>query len=189
MTFPTRLQDLANDGRLVIRSALKVVTMDGSSYGFWNGSADITVDGLVYWPNSLIEITEPTYQLGTAAATFDIELVATQDSGITPDKLALIEGEEYKNGPASVFDFYFDPDTRAFLYASPGPYGYMDTIDHTRDGSFQRKLVCHVQSGAIANFRDGYRSSSDVDQQLVSPGDKFFNYASIAKHEVFDISF
>ena len=46
-----------------------------------------------------------------------------------------------------------------------------------------------VRSGAIANHRDGYRTASHEDQQLVSPGDMFFEFASKVKHEEFDIKF
>lgn len=187
MTFPTRLQTVLSEGRAVIRSGIKIVCTTGT-YGFWNGKGDITVDGQLYWPNTLIDISEPVYGLGTAASTFTINLVAKRDSGLTPDKLALVENEGYKDAPVSVFDFYFDPDDRSFLHAEPGPYGFIDTIDHSRD-SGEKKLTANVRSGAIANFRDGYRTASNEDQQLVSPGDMFFQYASVVKHESFDISF
>ncbi|MBZ9808123.1 MULTISPECIES: DUF2163 domain-containing protein [unclassified Mesorhizobium] len=187
MTFPTRLQDVLTEGRAVIRSGIKIVCTTGT-YGFWNGKGDITVDGQLYWPNTLIEVSEPVYGLGTAASTFTMSLVAKRDSGLTPDKLLLIENEGYKDAPVTVFDFYFDPDDRSFLHAEPGAYGFIDTIDHSRDGG-EKKLVANVRSGAIANHRDGYRTASDADQQLVSPGDKFFQYASKVKHESFDITF
>ncbi|MFC3326202.1 hypothetical protein [Mesorhizobium cantuariense] len=187
MTFPTRLQDVLTEGRAVIRSGIKIVCGTGT-YGFWNGKGDITVDGLVYWPNTLIEVSEPVYGLGTAASTFTLSLVAKRDSGLTPDKLLLVENETYKDAPVTVFDFYFDPDDRTFLHAEPGAYGFIDTIDHSRDNG-EKKLVANVRSGAIANHRDGYRTASHEDQQLVSSGDMFFQYASKVQHETFDISF
>ena len=187
MSFPTRLQQVITEGRIVVRSGIKVVCTTGT-YGFWNGKGDITVAGLVYWPNSLITVSEPVYGLGTAASTFTVELPARRDFGLTPDKLLLIENEGYKDAPLTVYDFYFDPDTREFLHAEPGAYGYVDTIDHVRDGG-EVKLVANVRSGAIANHRDGYRTASHEDQQLVSPGDKFFQYAGTVQHEYFDITF
>lgn len=187
MSFPTRLQELLDEGRVGIRSGIKIACTTGT-YGFWNGKAEITVAGLVYWPNALIDVSEPVYGLGTAAATFTATLIAKRDSGLTPDKLLLIENEGYKDAPLNGYDFYFDPDTREFLHAEPGPYGFIDTVDHVRqDGEV--KLVANVRSGAIANHRDGYRTASNEDQQLVSPGDKFFQYASTVKHETFDIKF
>ncbi|TPK18055.1 DUF2163 domain-containing protein [Mesorhizobium sp. B2-5-7] len=187
MTFPTRLQDVLTEGRAVIRSGIKIVCTTGT-YGFWNGKGDITIDGQLYWPNALITISEPVYGLGTAASTFTAELIAKRDSGLTPDKLLLIENEGYKDAPTTVYDFYFDPDDRSFLWAEPGAYGFIDTIDHSRDGG-ESKLIANVRSGAIANHRDGYRTASHEDQQLVSAGDMFFQYASKVKNETFDIKF
>lgn len=187
MSFPTRLQTVLNEGRAVVRSGMKVVCTTGT-YGFWNGKADITIEGQLYWPNTLIEVSEPVYGLGTAASTFSISLVAKRDNGLTPDKLALIEGEGYKDAPVTVYDFYFDPDDRSFLHAEPGAFGFIDTIDHTRD-SGNKGLLANVRSGAIANHRDGYRTASHQDQQLVSPGDMIFQYASVVRHEKFDIKF
>ena len=187
MSFPTRLQQVLSEGRAVIRSGIKIACTTGT-YGFWNGKGDFTVGGLVYWPNTLITVSEPVYGLGTAASTFTVELVAKRDSGLTPDKLLLIEQEGYKDAPITGFDFYFDPDDRSFLHAEPGPYGFIDTIDHSRENG-EKKLIANVRSGAIANHRDGYRTASHEDQQLVSPGDMFFQYASTVKHEVFDIKF
>jgi hypothetical protein len=187
VSFPTRLQEVLDEGRAIIRSGIKIVCTTGT-YGFWNGKGDIVVDGLTYWPNALITVSEPVYGLGTAASTFTAELVAQRDSGLTPDKLLLIESEGYKDAPVTVYDFYFDPDDRSFLHAEPGAYGYIDTVDHSRDGG-ESKLIANVRSGAIANHRDGYRTASYEDQQLVSADDKFFQYASKVKHESFDITF
>ncbi|MCF6126072.1 DUF2163 domain-containing protein [Mesorhizobium sp. M7A.F.Ca.CA.001.07.2.1] len=187
MSFPTRLQTVLSEGRAVIRSGIKIACTTGT-YGFWNGKGNIIVDGLVYWPNSLISVSEPVYGLGTAASTFTVELVAKRDSGLTPDKLLLIEDEGYKDAPVTVFDFYFDPDDRSFLHAEPGAYGFIDTVDHSRDNG-EKKLIANVRSGAIANHRDGYRTASHQDQQLVSPGDRIFEFASTVRHEFFDITF
>lgn len=187
MTFPTRLQQVISEGRPVVRSGIKIVCTTGT-YGFWNGKGDITVAGLVYWPNSVITVSEPVYGLGTAASTFTVELPARRDFGLAPDKLLLIENEGYKDAPLAVYDFYFDPDDRSFLHAEAGAYGYVDTVDHVRDGG-EVKLVANVRSGAIANHRDGYRTASHEDQQLVSPGDMFFQYAGTAQLEYFDITF
>jgi hypothetical protein len=187
MSFPTRLQTVLSEGRGVIRSGIKIACTTGT-YGFWNGKGDITVAGQLYWPNALITVSEPVYGLGTAASTFTAELVAKRDSGLTPDKLLLIENEGYKDAPVTVYDFYFDPDDRSFLHAEPGAYGFIDTIDHSRDNG-EKKLIANVRSGAIANHRDGYRTASHEDQQLVSPGDMFFKEASQVKHQTFDIKF
>lgn len=49
--------------------------------------------------------------------------------------------------------------------------------------------MANIRSGAIADQRDGYRTASHEDQQLVSPADRFFQYAGTVRHEYFDITF
>ncbi len=183
MTFPTDLQTLADEGRLGVRSGVRMALGTGI-YGFWNGKGDLVHSELTYWANSLITVSDLVYGLGTAAASFTIEMVAKQE--ITPDRLAGIESEDYKGRPLTIYDFYFHPDTGGLLHAEPMAYGYIDTVDHVTEGG-ESKLVGNILSGAIDNHRDGYRSASHEDQQLVSPGDKFYEHASTVKNEYFDI--
>lgn len=185
MSFPTDLQDLLDEGRANIRSLLKSELGTGT-YGFWSGKGELEWSSLTYWPNSLISASDLTYAIGTAAATFTVELTAHFESGITPDILASIEDEDYKGYPATAYEAYFHPDTGALLHVEPMAFGYIDTIDHVR-GDDEFKLVGNIISGALDNHRDGYRSASHEDQQLVSAGDMFFEHASKTKNEYFDI--
>jgi hypothetical protein len=117
-----------------------------------------------------------------------MRLPAAADFGLTPDKLKLIEQEDYKNRPVTFYDFYFDPDTNAFLHAEPTWYGYVDTIDHREEGD-NVWLEGNIETGAVDNFREGYRYASHEDQQLVSLGDMLFEYAARIKNEFFKIKF
>lgn len=185
MAFPTRLQTLLDEGRASIRSAIRFEFGTGT-YGFWNGKGNITFGSLIYWPNSLIEVEEAANSTGTAAIPLTVKLPAR--SGLTPDKLALIEQEDYKNRPCIMYDFYFDPDDKrgGLLHSEPTYSGYVDTIEHIfEDGEIY--LKGNIETLALDNFRDGYRSASHEDQQLVSPGDKFLEFASKVKNEYFDI--
>ncbi|MFP3649152.1 hypothetical protein, partial [Paraburkholderia sp. SIMBA_054] len=73
------------------------------------------------------------------------------------------------------------------LHVEPLYYGYVDTIDHVRDER-SMKLVIHIETSALDNHKDGYRSASHEDQQIVSPGDRFFQYASLVKTEKHEIT-
>lgn len=186
MTFPTRLQEVLDEGRAVIRSLIKIECGTGTC-GFWNGNADLSWSGLTYWPSTLISVSEPVYGVGSAAANFAVELVAKRDFGLEPDKLLLIENEDYKGRPVTVYDAYFDPDDRgALLHVEPMLFGYCDTVDHSTERG-EAKLVANIIDGRLDNHRDGYRSASHEDQQLVAPGDKFFEFASRVRSEYFDI--
>ncbi|MEN0101263.1 MAG: hypothetical protein AAGC59_20930 [Brucella pseudogrignonensis] len=187
MAFPARLQQLLNEGRGKIASAVKFEFGTGT-YGFFAGKGSIDYGGLTYHGNTLIDIDEPVYALGTAAQPITMKLPAKADFGLTPDKLGLIEQEDYKNRPVTFYDFYFDPDSNAFLHAEATFYGYVDVIDHREEGD-EVWLEGHIETGAVDNFREGYRYASHEDQQLVSPGDMFFEYAARIKNEYFKIKF
>lgn len=187
MAFPTRLQQLLNEGRVKIGSGVKFEFGTGT-YGFFSGKGALDYNGLTYKGNSIIEIDEPAFALGTSANPVTMRLPARSDFGLTPDKLLLIEEEEYKGRPVTLYDFYFDPDDNAFLHAEPTFYGYVDTIDHREEGD-DAWLEANIETESIDNFREGYRYASHEDQQLVSAGDMFFEHAARLKNEFFNFEF
>jgi hypothetical protein len=87
-----------------------------------------------------------------------------------------------------VREAYFDPDTRELLHVEDLTDGYIDFIDHVGEGG-ERRLDAQIVTSALDDHRDGYRSASNEDQQLVSAGDRGFEYASKVKTESFDIKF
>ncbi|GGB00719.1 hypothetical protein GCM10011491_31130 [Brucella endophytica] len=186
MAFPPRLQQLLVEGRVVVRSLGDFLFGTGAWY-MWNGASELVWNGHTYIPNQLISVDEPGYQTGTAALPITMKMPTAADFGVTPDKLAQIESLDYKGKPVILYDAYFDPDTRALLHVEPMYRGYIDTIDHKLDnGEFY--LSANIETAALENHRDGYRSASHEDQQLVSPDDKFFEYASVIKRENFNIT-
>ncbi len=187
MSFPSELEDLLEEGRVVIRSLVRIELGDGP-FGFWNGIGTLTWDGTDFLQNHLISVDEPLFTTGTAANEFSIEMPESADFGITPDKLAEIESLDYKNKPITIYDAYFDPDTRELLHVEPMLYGFVDTVDHVFEQD-QWKLRGNLESGAVDNHRDGYRAANHEDQQLVLAGDTIFEYAGRTKHEHFDIEF
>lgn len=187
MAFPETLEDLLDEGRIVVRSLVRV-DLGSGPFGMWNGVGTLTWDDVDYIQNHLLAIEEPAYTTGTQANEFSIEMPESADFGITPDILAGIDSEDYKNKPITIYDAYFHPDTMELLHVEPMLYGYVDTIDHVFDDG-QWKLRGNLESSAVDNHRDGYRAANHEDQQLVAPGDTFFEYAGIVKHEHFKIKF
>ncbi|KAB2743535.1 hypothetical protein [Brucella anthropi] len=186
MAFPTRLQQLLDEGRVVIRSMGDFMFGTGAWY-MWNGMSELVWNGNTYIPNQLIAIEEPPYQMGSEALPITITMPAATDFGITPDNLAQIESLDYKGRTVILYDAYFDPDTRELLHVEPMYRGYIDTIDHAFDnGEFM--LKANIETTALENHRDGYRTASHEDQQLISPGDRFFEYASTVRRENFHIT-
>lgn len=186
MAFPTRLQQLLDNGKVEVRSLGEFHFGTGFWY-VWNGSDELIWNGNKYIPNQLIEIEEPGDQMGSEAIPFIITMPARADYGVTPDKLAEIESVDYKGRTVIISDAYFDPATFELLHVEPMRRGYIDTIDHETEGG-EMMLRATVFTAAIENHRDGYRTASHEDQQLISPGDKFFEYASTVKRENFYIT-
>lgn len=187
MAFPTRLQQLLNAGTILMGSGV-LFEFGSGRYGFFSGKGTLDFNGVTFKGNSLIQIDEPAFALGTAANPLTMRLPANSDFGLTPDKLLLIENEDYKGRPVTLYDFYFDPDNNAFLHAEATFYGYVDTIDHKEEGG-EAYLEASIETAAIDNFREGYRYASHEDQQLVSAGDKFFEHAARLKNEFFNFEF
>ena len=186
MSFPARLQTLLAEGRLVVRSLGDFLFGTGAWY-IWNGASELTWNGHTYIPNQLIAIEEPPQQLGSEALPITITMPTRADFGVTPDKLAQIESVDYKGRTVILYDAYFDPDTRELLHVEPMYRGYIDTIEHVIDGG-EMVLRANIETAALDNHRDGYRTASHEDQQMISPGDRFFEYASTVRHENFYIT-
>lgn len=186
MSYPPALEAMIDEGRFAVRGLAKFEFGTGT-YGVWNGTGDLIHEGVTYRQNSLITIEDIGLSMGTAAVPLIIELPESADFGLTPDRLAEIEEEDYKGGPVTIYDAYFNPDTRVLVHVEPLYAGYIDTIDHVVEGG-QMKLVGRVETLALDNHRDGYRSASHADQQLVSAGDMFFEHASRVKTEIFEIT-
>lgn len=185
MSYPTRLEELLAEGRTVVRGMVKL-EFGGGTYGFWSGNYELLWEGVTYIPNQLGSVEEPVYGTGMEATEFQLVMPEASDFGITPDVLAQIESEDYKGRPVTVYEADFDPDTRALLHVEAIGFGYIDTFDHVSDQGVM-KLIGNVISGALDNHRDGYRTASHEDQQLVSPGDLGFKNAGTIKTEYFDI--
>lgn len=187
MSFPTRLEDLMEEGRLAIRGLVRI-EFPGEPYGFWNGPYDLDWDDLTYIPNQLVRVEEPDFAAGLEASEFKMEMPARSDFGITPDVLNEIDAMPYKGVPLTIYEAYFDPDTAELLHVEPLHYGFIDTVDHVLSGG-ELKLVANCISGALDNHRESHVSAGNEHQQIISPGDKFFEYAGTVKHEVKTVVF
>jgi hypothetical protein len=186
MSYPPALEAMIEAGRFAVRGGIKMEFGEGT-FGVWNGNDEFVFDDVTYIPNALISVDDIALQAGTAAAPLTITLPESADFGVTPDKLAEIETLDYKGRTVTIYDFYFDPDTRAFVHADPLHSGYVDVIDHRRSNG-SSSLVGRIETAALDNHRDGYRSASNADQQLIAPGDLFFEHAARVQFETFDIT-
>jgi hypothetical protein len=174
---------LLDEGRASIRGLLRF-DFGGGSYGFTTMAQRFTYNGLEYLPGGVIEVDAIPGSWGMNAAGLEISLASSRHDSLTPAALATIEDEDYHQRPVTISDAYFHPDTGALLFVEPVYRGFVDTVVH-EDGPNGR-LVINCESRALDNNREGYRLRSTADQQLISPGDRFFEHAEVAgKQEIF----
>lgn len=187
MSFPPALDALLEEGRIVVRSLIKFEFGTGT-YGIWNGIGELSWGGVTYVASRLITVEVSGFSLGTQAVPLTIRMVEDKDAGVTPNSLASIEQEDYKNRPVTLYDAYFHPDTQELLHVEPLQSGYCDYIDHVVQGGMAA-IEGHIEGRAIDNHREGFRTASHADQQLISAGDMFFEHAGKVRNEYFDVKF
>ncbi len=187
MSYPSALEALLDKDEFAVRGAIRVTLPTSGVHGFWNGSGTIEIGGVTYQPNSLIQVELPSMVIGPEATGLCIILTESAEFGITPDVLASIEEQQYKAAGVVIYDLFFDPNSRTLLHVEGLFEGEIDTIDHVREGG-ETKLVVNVITKALDNFRDGYRTASHADQQLVSPGDRALEHAGMVRNETFKIT-
>lgn len=190
MPAPARVQQLWEEGRQSVRSLMWIGFVTGD-YGLWNGTYELTWNGLTYVPNQLIQVQETDFSLGMEAVEITVDFPIKGDFGITPDILAQMEAMPYKNCPIIIYDAHFDPDTRALLWVDDvnAFHGYIDTVDRIRTADGEMKLQAKIVSSAVENHRESHRKANHEDQQLISPGDKGLQYAGQTSPEVFNVVF
>lgn len=175
------------EGRIAIRQFIRF-DFPGQPVGFWNGPWELNWSGLDYIPNDLIRVEEPDFTTGLEAVDFQIELPQAPGYGVTEATFVQIEAMPYKGIPVTIYEAYFDPDTGALLHVEAMYSGYLDTVDTVLSGG-EAKLVANCITDALDNFRESNVSASHEHQQLVSPGDRFFEYAGTVKHETKTVTF
>lgn len=79
MAFLTRLQQLLEEGRIVVRLSANFSL--APALHMWNGSSEFTWNGNTYIPNQLIAIEEPPYQMGAEALPITITMPTAADYG------------------------------------------------------------------------------------------------------------
>lgn len=189
MPYPPRLIQLYEEGRASYRRGA-FFNIPGAPWRMWNGSAPVEINGETFYPNQAIEFQLPEYTQGTEALQMTVILAARSGWADMPqDIIQNIESYSYKGVIITLYDIYQDPDTGGVLYVEPMDVQWkIDVIRHVSSGDTQEiQAICN--SIDIDAHRDGYRAANHEDQQRLSAGDLFFQYAIETKHEEFDVTF
>ncbi|MEF2073478.1 DUF2163 domain-containing protein [Consotaella aegiceratis] len=176
-TLPETVLAKLDAGGIAIRGTI-LFQFGTGTYPFWNGTQPLTYEGVTYLPGGILEVAAIPGSWGMDAEGLEISLAAAPEDGLTPEVLATIEAEDYHQRPVTISDLYIDPETRQILFREPVYRGTVDVIEH-QDGP-DAKLVVRCESRALDNQREGYRTRSNADQQLIHAGDLFFEHAEVA---------
>lgn len=180
MTLSNEVKALYDEGRIKTRGMIRFDFGTGT-YGYIAAKDALDYGGITYQPFGLIEVSALGGGTGTTAdGNFTLKLAESEESGLTPDMLAQIEDEDYRDRPVRIMDAHFHPDTDALIQVETVARGYVDTIEHsfdTKGGSF---LIANCEGRQLDYTRKNGRKRTVADQLRRDPGDRFFEHAAFA---------
>lgn len=171
-TIDASHQAAVNAGRVVTRAAVLFVLGSGS-YGFWSGEGPWTFNTVTYiGAGKLISGRLSVPQSIDGQARFlDLKLSSVPNSDLTPDVLASIEAESYKNRPMRLYEVIFDADTRAQITVRIRFAGQISNIEHEYSVGGGYTLTAHCASRSIDHQRIGFAMRTQEQQLQIDPDD------------------
>lgn len=163
----------------VVRGAV-LFDLPSGQWGFWDGTGPLTWNGLTFEANGqLMEIDFGDETTGLESNSFTITLRENTEAGLTPSVLNTIFAEQYHLRPVTVYQAWFNPDTRALagdlvIFRR----GVISTVE--KGGGSEGQYIrgtCETQS--IKHTRRGWAKASDAEHRNVFADDKFFEYTGI----------
>lgn len=163
--------------RGIVERGMILFDFPSGYYGFWDGAGVFTNDSIDYLPGAqILEIDTWQQSLELAANSLTIRLFPNPEAGLTPNVLTTIEDEEYHQRPVTIMRAIFNASTNALISVLPIWRGVVDQVEHQRSGE-DYVLIGRCESRALDYSRRGTAMASDAQQQAVSTGDLFFQYA------------
>lgn len=177
--YPERVLQLMDQGREIIVGLVRFEFGTGT-YGFAKSPETIRHDGLDYEPGGVLSVSDLDEEAGSSAKKFTIELTGSPQDGLTPQVLASIENEDYRDRPVYLMDAIFDPETNELLHVETVGRGYVDTAPQEPFAADGPKLELNCESRALDYSRKNGRQANTTDQQKRNPTDTFFKHAATA---------
>jgi len=142
----------------------------------WGGYGPITIDGQVY-----LGIGDRGLAQQSAGAIGGVAqgLVLTL-SGIEPQLLELLDGDEIKSAAVVLRRLIFASDGKTLLDAHVFDRGRIDTVETDETIGQTATIRASVESAARGLGRAGARQRSDSDQRLINSSDGYFKQAAYA---------
>lgn len=161
------------------RTNLLLFDLAGVLYGFWSGAGTLNVSGVDYvGSGSLIQVEALSAGVELSASPLQVTLRSVPETALSPDVLATIDDEAYKNAPAYLSRAYFNRDTGMPVNVFRLWRGYVDIVRHEWTVGGDYILTGMLEPRSLDHSRRGVRTRSDADQKLLDPTDRFFEHAA-----------
>lgn len=181
LTVPSSVTAAYATGKVVRRTLIRF-DLGSGTYRFWDGAGPLDYDGATWQPGAGL-ITVKPMERSTQGEVVAVELAlrSIPDTALSPDVLGTIHDEDWHQRPVQISTLYIDPDTRAAINHIVKFTGKLDVID---DKTEPANGIAELRGKAESYLRDltrrGYAKASDVQQQALFAGDKFFEHAAVA---------
>lgn len=142
----------------------------------WSGHHTIQIDGDDFLPiaeRGLVSVTGGA--LGSSATNVELTL-----SGIDPETLALLDAEEVRRAPVTLWRLIFAGDGRTLLDIEVYQRGRLDLLSAIETIGGEAAIKAMIETAARGLGRRGGRMRSDADQRLVKADDGFLKHVSYA---------
>lgn len=152
------------------------------TYGFWTGTGTLTHAGVDYVDSSIINVDDVELTSGAEAEGFSFQVVAEDESGMSPDTITSILSTDWKGRVVTMSTAFFQPETRDVVAVLTDLVGYIDTMT-LNAGPSGSVITVTCEDERLDNARNGARFASHEDQLRVNPNDTAFRHSATARTE------
>lgn len=172
--FTTPAMDEIKKGTAIVSGAVEILSTP--PIRVWGGYGVLQIGGVDYQPigdRGIAQVSSGA--LGGAAQNVSLGL-----SGIEPEALELLDAEDVRRAPVTLYRLIFSSDGQTMLDAQVFTRARLDqlNVDDVIGGT--ATITALLESAARGLGRRGGRMRTDADQRLIAPTDGFFKHVAFA---------
>lgn len=142
----------------------------------WGGFGPLEIDGETYQG-----IGDRGFVQRTAGAIGGVaQGLLLGLSGLDPETLGLLEGDEIKGASAVIRRLIFDQDGQSLIGVGVFDRGRVDTVETSETIGGKASINLAIETAARGLGSSGARMRSDSDQRLINPSDGYFRNTAYA---------
>jgi hypothetical protein len=164
-----------------VRVLLRLDLPEGT-FGFAIGMAgNFVYESVTYvGAGRAVAIDEISGSTDFSVVPITAHLSAIPDSELTPDLLGSIFSYQWHQAPATLYNAYFNPETKALIFVERIARRRLDTLEMIETVGGPSELVAQLQPVTLDNPGRGFMVYGDADQRLIDSDDGFFAFAATA---------